>query len=794
MIGVFSLRLGQTFPSLFIAALALLFAGADFFQLQGQSTAAKPARFIRDPGDQPFRAAPMAESSRSIAISVRTNLHLAFDAHLLRFHTAWEGPGLNLYGPPYSGDKTPYLATVPGEVLWTLPPLFPWSAETQAEDVATLPPGTKFNGISTKAGKTSLLYQITLSGETIQVLETPEAEPFEDQFILRREIQIGSRGQSLFLLAQAAFHRAEEPFAGGKAIVLQREKDLLLLVTRGNATWQALGKNVDYEVALNLDTSADPQVLRKRVQGPLPRAYLHIPAQPNESVVQILSVSCADKQQAMRVAEALLSSNPKTPISNPSSEGGAAESKAADRGRREFSADPKFPRLKTADDFYFIEHFPVPKEIDLLVGGMDWLPNGDLAVCTWPGEVYIIRNAQGPAGKATYQRFARGLHEPLGLKVINGDIFVAQKSELTRLVDTDGDGEADLYETINAGWGYTGNYHAYAFGPELDRDGNFFVFLCGQRARWDVPFAGWSVKISPDGLRTEGFSSGLRVPNGVGTFGPDLDLFITDNQGNWVGACKLNHIQPGRFYGFPSGYPAPAEHYKNPPGFAPPAVWFPRNLSPSTSGFTTIEDDRFGPFRGQMIVGDFQNSVLMRVALEKVNGEWQGAVWPFAKGFLGAVNRLSMGPDGKLYVGGCKRTWSTGSPMEYSLERVVFTGRTPFEIQNAAATSDGFELIFTEAVERESALDPENYFVSQFTYKYHAAYGSPEIDHDGKENSATEIAVTGVTVSEDCRRVRLTLDGLRPGYVTQIRALDVESESGAELRHPVLYYTLNQIP
>src|SRR5205814_5922103 len=80
----------------------------------------------RDPPDQPFRRAPMAESSRSIVIPLATNLHLAFDAQCLRTHTVWSGPGLNLRGPPYTGEKSPFLCDFEGEVLWGNPPLVPW--------------------------------------------------------------------------------------------------------------------------------------------------------------------------------------------------------------------------------------------------------------------------------------------------------------------------------------------------------------------------------------------------------------------------------------------------------------------------------------------------------------------------------------------------------------------------------------------------------------------------------------------------------------------------------------------
>ena len=258
---------------------------------------------------------------------------------------------------------------------------------------------------------------------------------------------------------------------------------------------------------------------------------------------------------------------------------------------------------------------------------------------------------------------------------------------------------------------------------------------------------------------------------------------------------RHNHVQAGRFYGFPSGYPAPQEEYESPKTPSPPAIWFPRKLSPSTSGFVTIEDDRFGPFKGQMLVGDFQNAVVMRVFLEKINGEWQGAVWPFAKGFYSGVNRLAMGSDAKLYVGGLKnRSWAATAPKEFSLDRVSFTGKIPFEVKESRAMSDGFELVFTKSVNRESAVDSENYFVSQYTYEYHQAYGSPEIDHDGNVNSATEIAVRRVSVSEDGLRVRLVLDGWKPGFVTAIQLLDVESGDGDFLWHETFYYTLNQIP
>jgi glucose/arabinose dehydrogenase len=237
------------------------------------------------------------------------------------------------------------------------------------------------------------------------------------------------------------------------------------------------------------------------------------------------------------------------------------------------------------------------------------------------------------------------------------------------------------------------------------------------------------------------------------------DIFVTDNQGNWIGTCKLNHLETNKFYGFQhegirQKLPRTAEDVE------PPALWLPRVLSPSASGIETISTEAFGPFKGQMLIGDFQNSIVMRAFLEKVNGKWQGAVFPFAKGFLSGVNRLSFGKDGKLYVGGGKRTWSTAAPKEYSLDRVSFTGKAPFEVSEVRALKDGFELRFTKAVDGDVANDAENYLVKQFGYKYHEEYGSPEFDHDGKMG-ATEIKVASAEVLGETRTSDMTLSIIR---------------------------------
>ena len=55
------------------------------------------------------------------------------------------------------------------------------------------------------------------------------------------------------------------------------------------------------------------------------------------------------------------------------------------------------------------------------------------------------------------------------------------------------------------------------------------------------------MKITPKGEMIP-WAYGLRSPNGV-NFAPDGRLYFTDNQGEWVPACKLHEVRQGEFYG-----------------------------------------------------------------------------------------------------------------------------------------------------------------------------------------------------------------------------------------------------
>jgi azurin/glucose/arabinose dehydrogenase len=454
---------------------------------------------------------------------------------------------------------------------------------------------------------------------------------------------------------------------------------------------------------------------------------------------------------------------------------------------------------------------PIPENVILEVGGLETLPDGRLAVVTRRGEVWLVENPEGSNGhRPHFTRFAQGLHEALGLAWHDGALYTAQRSELTRLRDTDGDGRANRYETVYA-WPLSGNYHEYSFGPVFSPKGDMIVTL---NLAWVgygdsfVKWRGWMLRITPDGNMTP-VAAGFRSPSSFG-YNLDGDLFYSENQGDWVGSGSITHVESGDFVGNPtslrwssepgspvkltrsdipdSGEPK-FEVAKRVPGLKPPAVWFPHAVLGISTSAILVDSTRggFGPFAGQLFVGDQGQSKIMRVFLEKVNGVYQGVVFPFREGFASGVLRQTWGRDGSMYVGQTSRGWSATGTAPFGLQRLVWTGMVPFEAHRVEARPDGFEITFTMPIDRTVAADPGSYKVSSFTYKYHHFYGSPVINQSARP-------IRAVVVSPDGLRARLVLDSLRQGYIHEIMMSGVRSESGAPLLHDFGYYTVNQIP
>jgi glucose/arabinose dehydrogenase len=459
-------------------------------------------------------------------------------------------------------------------------------------------------------------------------------------------------------------------------------------------------------------------------------------------------------------------------------------------------------------DYYLREEIPLPKGEAMELGSIALMPDQKIAVTSRRGDLWICTGAYGDdVSKVTWQKFAEGLHEPFGMFWKDGWLYLTQRPEVTRIKDSNYDGVADTFETICSEWSIKGDYHEYAFGSNPDKEGNIWAVLCltGSFSA-DVPWRGWCVRVTPEGKMIP-TCSGIRSPGGIG-FNAEGDCFYTDNQGVWNGSSSLKWLKPGSFQGNPDGnkfYHLAPDMGKSPADpkdgsridterkrikeFIPPAVIFPHaKVGHSPTGIVAdTTGGKFGPWNHQLYVGEQTKSEVQRVCLEKVNGIYQGAVFHFLKGFEAGIVPIRQADDGTVFVGGTNRGWASSGSKPFSLERVRWTGKTPFEIHAMSALKDGFELTFTEPVDPDTAGKPESYTMNAWTYIYRAEYGSPEVDQATPK-------ITAADVSADGKKVRLKVDGLVQGHVHHLEAKGVSSRSGVKLWHPEAWYTLNEIP
>jgi hypothetical protein len=197
---------------------------------------------------------------------------------------------------------------------------------------------------------------------------------------------------------------------------------------------------------------------------------------------------------------------------------------------------------------------------------------------------------------------------------------------------------------------------------------------------------------------------------------------------------------------------------------------------------------KFGPFAGQFFLAELMHGgAIIRANVEKVNGVYQGACFPFwGKGLLGPLT-LAFDPKGRLFVGGITTPGWMGQPDRGALFRIDFTGRTPFEIQSIHARPQGFRLVFTRPVDPKSARQAGSYQLERYRYEYTGAYGSPELDR-------SRVEVRRVEVQPDACTVDLTTAPLLRGHVYAVTAAGVRSARGERLLYPTGVYTLNEIP
>ena len=481
-----------------------------------------------------------------------------------------------------------------------------------------------------------------------------------------------------------------------------------------------------------------------------------------------------------------------------------------------------FPKLMRAEEdlgamwgtaaeeakYYPIVNVPIPPTIPMRPGGFDILPDGRLAVGTRRGDIYFIKGAFDSPPQPEYHLFASGQDEIFSLSWKDGAMTAVSWSEVLRITDTDGDGVADKYETLCNNWGYA-EQHEFAFASKHDHEGNVWVAL-GLSGSYESHnlFRGWAVKVTPEGKMIP-VCSGLRSPAGVGPNAQGA-MFAIESQGPWNGCCSLKHLKPGAFLGHPASYnwysfapgvPTPAvapnsnsrmtTELARVKELVPPAVRFPYiKMGRSISGFRLdTTDGKFGPFANQIFLGDYTLSIIMRATTEEVNGVWQGACYPFREGLATGIMNVEFTPKGQLIAGGftTNAQWPVRGTEPFAIQRIDWSGVTPFEVKEINIRRDGFLVTFTKPVDKSLAARPDSYALETYTHIYQGAYGSPEVDQ-------TTPRVVKADVSDDGLSVSLKVDGLVKGHIHDFDFGKIKSQQGGPLLHRKAYYTVNEIP
>lgn len=428
-------------------------------------------------------------------------------------------------------------------------------------------------------------------------------------------------------------------------------------------------------------------------------------------------------------------------------------------------------------------------------GGMDFFSDGKrAALCTWDGDIWIVSGIDDTLENLHWRRFASGMYETLGLKIIDDVIYTSGRDQITRYRDLNGDGEADVYENVCNLYTSTEGFHEFVFDLQTDAAGNFYFAKAGPVQPGGRGFEriaahnGTLCKVSKDGRTVEVIATGFRAPNGIGV-GPNGQLTTGDNEGTWIPACPINWIKPGGFYGVEE-----LAHRNPVPAFNPPLCWMSHNgWDNSGGGQVWVTSSQWGPYRGELLHTSYGECALYLVLKQAAGNLMQGGVVRIPVRFNSSAMRPRFNPvDGQLYVAGLLG-WQSKAARTSGFDRVRYTGKPVVSVRELLVDKKGVHLTFTQPLNPKEAVDLQNYSVERWNYVRSANYGSPEVLPDNPKKAGHEkLEVNRVTLSQDGRTVTLEILGLKPVMQQQIKYTLTTAE-GTLLRQDILH-TIHTIP
>ncbi len=520
------------------------------------------------------------------------------------------------------------------------------------------------------------------------------------------------------------------------------------------------------------------------------RLVLHIPADTTSRLVEVLCYA-GKEEPALETLEGMARLKQSEPLTDPEqlTRGGPLRWPDVLTTRGSLGPDDRAYAMDT-----LTRPESTPWNTWFRTSALDFFSDGRMALATHGGDIWIITGIDETLKELKWKRFAGGMYEPFGVRVVDDVLYVTCKDRLTRLHDFNHDGEADFYESFSADTDVSTYFHCFNFDLQTDSQGNFYFARCGIHATGSLP--GAVIKVSPDGKHREVYCTGFRAPNGIGITADDR-LTAGDNQGNWMPASKVSLLKPGGFYGFSLPQPKASDDGRvDPPKtFDQPVIWMPQDFDNSSGGQLWVDDPRWGPLSGRMIHTSFGKGWLYYMMLQDVGDVSQAAIIKLPYDFSTGVMRARVNPkDGQVYATGLDGWNGNGRKglADGGVHRLRYTGKPLAMVTGCRVENDGLRLSFNFPVDAQSASDKNAFTIEQWNYLWAPSYGSKQYSLKTGEPGRDVVEIESVAVATDGKSVKLTIPDVQPVNQVFLR-LRLKSRSGDVFTEEI-YWTINRVP
>jgi sugar phosphate isomerase/epimerase/cytochrome c2 len=662
----------------------------------------------------------------SIKVGDRGQGTVCYDTESLALRAAWTGGFLEFDPARYGLINSPRIA---GELSFASSSSAAWEGHR-----------VRYRGLALRHPRVVLSLEV----DGVSVRESPWLVVHDGQHVFTRTIEVAPHDRAIVLSPGDDAGIPQQVEIEGVSLVLypqdQRVVAIALQAVAGNAAWLA-------------DS---------------PKPLVQFPA--SEKVQRIvLHIWSGERAQLSKFAAAVKASAPPANLDEVGRPGAPRwTEEIVTAGQR--SSDNTAPYVVDT----LTLPFDNPYKALMFVGGHDFFANGDIALCTVHGDVWRVGGVTDSLEKLVWKRMATGLFQPLGLKIVDERVYVLGRDQMTRLVDHNGDGEADEYQCFTNAYPTSAGGHDYVTCLERNSRGEFHFVHATEGL----------LRVAADGSAVNTVATGFRNPNGM-SIGPHDELTVAPQEGEWTPGSVINEVRPGGHYGY--GGPKPE---RGPTGQDPPLAWLPRMMDNSSGGQCWITSDRWGPLAGQLLHLSYGKCRMMLVLRESVENFVQGAVLDFpGVSFSSGAMRGRFSPhDGQLYVSGLKG-WASAAVDDGCLQRVRYTGQPVVLPVHRKTYANGLALTFSEPLDRLAAEDTGSYHLEAWNYHYSAGYGSPDLKlSDPNEEGHDELPVRSATLMADGRTVLLEIPNLPAANQMSIE-YSLRTAAGVPLRQTLVATT-----